>query len=221
MLSRKQISNTGLLFTISFSITALALYLFNFTSFGSPVELHHSAILNVLFINITFLGSGIFCCGLILYLFYKNKNPLAKLLAAGTLLSAIIIQITKNYLHTHGIQIFFESEQYLFDSQNPTPGFISAHAAIGFTLSTILSLYFNNRVRYVLFFMIAGMVAYSRIYLGNHTIADLFAGTFVGLGSGALIYYFYLNYSGIKRPHFVLPKKISTPEVPLNIYSIE
>lgn len=221
MLLRKEISNTRLLFTISLSITALALYLFNFTSFRSPVELHRSAILNVLFINITFLGSGIFCCGLILYLFYKNKNTLAKLLAAGALLSAILVQIAKNYLHNDGIQIFFEREQYLFNSQKPSPGFISAHAAIVFTLSTILSLYFKNRVRSVLLFMIAGMVAYSRIYLGTHTIADLFAGAFIGLGSGTLTCYFYLNYSGMKRPRFVMPKKISTPEVPLNVYSIE
>ena len=213
--------NSRLLFIISFSITVLAIYFFKFNSSGSVLYVPHNVIQNVLFINITFLGSTIFCFGLIIYLFYKKKNKMAWLITASTFLSVLVIQIIKNYLNKGGIQIFFEEEQYLFNTaEKTTAGLISSHIALAFVLATVLALYFNNKLKTVFLFFIAVVVLYSRIYLGHHTLPELLAGAFTGLASGSLSFYCYLNYTKLKKSEFFKQKKYNNT-IPINNFSIE
>lgn len=222
MLLTKEKINAQLLFAISFSVTALAIYLFKIESLGGVTVLHHNFIQNVLFINITFLGSCIFCIGLILYLFYRKKKFIAWLITCNTFISILIIQGIKNYLHKDGVHIFFEDEQYIFNavSQNTLTAFLSGHTAIAFSLATSLSLYFNNR-KSLLLFTIAGIVAYSRIYLGHHTLPDLFAGAFTGLASGTFSFYCSLNFSKVKKHLFSITQRFNKPRMPENPYSFE
>lgn len=206
--------NSKLLFIISFSLTALAIYLFKFASAGSALLIHHSFIQNVFFINVTFLGSGIFCIGFILYLFYKKKNLAAGLITGSALITFLIIQGIKNYLAHDGIQIFFEDEQSLFsNTAKEIVMFPSAHTALAFNLATVLALYFKNNLRTFYLFTIAGIVAYSRIYVDHHTVPDLFAGAFTGMVSAAISFYFYLNYFKIKKPRYSRTQKFNKPAI--------
>ncbi|HBG71840.1 MAG: hypothetical protein A2W93_12760 [Bacteroidetes bacterium GWF2_43_63] len=71
-------------------------------------------------------------------------------------------------------------------------GFISSHAANSFGLATFTWLILRHNYRYwfwILFVGFAGMVAYSRIYLGAHYPADVAVGALVGISFGALFYY--------------------------------
>ncbi len=206
--------NAKLLFIISLSLTAIAIYLFQFASFGQAAIVPHNFIQNVLFINITFFGSGFFCFCLILFLFYKKKNAIAWLLTGSAVITVLIIQLSKIYLNNEGIKIFTEDEQYLFNSFTqreikPSP---SSHTAIAFAIATVLALFFKNKTRSFLFLLTACIVAYSRIYLDHHTLADLFAGAFTGIASGAIGYYYYLNHRKVKRSRFIIAKKIIYPE---------
>ncbi len=174
MLLRSEKINAGLLFIISFSITVLVIYLIRFNTIGSTLEVSHSFIKNVLFINFTFLGSGIFCIVLLLYLFYIKQNIIARLVMASSFITIFLIQSIKNYFHQDGLQFFFEDEQYLFnlDPQKEMAVYISSHTAIAFTLATVFTLYFNSRIKGFLLFTAAYVVAYSRIYLSPCTIPD-------------------------------------------------
>ena len=200
MLLGNEKTNAQLLFTISFCATALAIYVLKIDSFGPAFDVSHTFIQNVFFINITFLGSGIFCISLIIYLFYKKKNSLAGQIIISTFISVVIIQTIKIYLHNDGLQFFFEDRQYLFNSVSQKGlFFMSGHTAIAFCLATILAMHFNNMKKTAYLFFSAFIVAYSRIYLSHHTIADLLAGAFAGIFSTTFGIYFSLNFSKFKK----------------------
>ena len=68
-------------------------------------------------------------------------------------------------------------------------GFASSHAANAFAVATFLYLLLRNKVRYTgYFFIMAALIAYSRIYLGVHYPADILAGGAIGAVAGSLCY---------------------------------
>jgi len=60
------------------------------------------------------------------------------------------------------------------------PSFPSAHAAYSFMMATLLATWFP-RYR-VLFFILAGFIGWTRIYLGLHYPIDVIAGGILGYG---------------------------------------
>ncbi|MEM7368236.1 MAG: phosphatase PAP2 family protein [Bacteroidota bacterium] len=66
-------------------------------------------------------------------------------------------------------------------------GFASSHAANFFGLATFLAMYFRRRKLSALFFSLAALVAYTRIYLGVHFPGDILAGAAIGCVFGILL----------------------------------
>ena len=60
------------------------------------------------------------------------------------------------------------------------PSFPSGHAAFSFMMATLLALWFP-RYR-IIFFIVAGFVGWTRIYLGLHYPTDVIAGVLLGYG---------------------------------------
>ncbi|MGD9992891.1 MAG: phosphatase PAP2 family protein [Salinivirgaceae bacterium] len=79
-------------------------------------------------------------------------------------------------------------------------GFVSSHAANSFALAGFISLFFNNKHLSVGIILWAALVSYSRIYLGVHYPADVFAGGLLGLFLAVLVFYLY------KKVRFLLIK---------------
>ncbi len=68
-------------------------------------------------------------------------------------------------------------------------GFISSHAANTFALATFL--FFEMRKKYPLsawLFLWAGIISYSRIYLGVHYLGDVICGSLWGIGLGYFVF---------------------------------
>jgi len=72
-------------------------------------------------------------------------------------------------------------------------GFTSAHSANHFALALFLGLIFKSRIKWFIYFLFvwAGVVAYSRIYLGVHFPLDIICGGIIGLIFGWLSYKSY------------------------------
>lgn len=68
-------------------------------------------------------------------------------------------------------------------------GFVSSHAANCFGLATFLSLLFHRKWITISIFLWAGLVAYSRIYLGVHYPGDIIAGALLGIIIAVIVFY--------------------------------
>jgi undecaprenyl-diphosphatase len=74
------------------------------------------------------------------------------------------------------------------------PSFPSAHAAFSFMMATLLALWFP-RYR-VIFFIVAGFIGWTRIYLGLHYPTDVIVGALLGYGITRAYIFLYLSRRG-------------------------
>lgn len=172
----------------------LLLLLFNgkaatFTSLNT----YHPYWLNVLFINYTFMGDGIFAlCLIALYLFYFKKRKEGMALLYAFLLSGIVVQVIKNLTSSPRPRLFFEPGRYLHFIDNVSlannSSFPSGHTATAFAIATVLIIMMKNKKWQLPVVMAAALVGYSRIYLAQHFFADVLVGACIGTGSAVLSY---------------------------------
>jgi len=73
-----------------------------------------------------------------------------------------------------------------------TNSFPSGHTSAVFSMMLCLTLIFNKKPQLTpVFFILAALTAYSRIYLSQHFAEDVLAGSLVGVLTTLLVYYFY------------------------------
>ena len=177
--------------------------------FYSKIEIHllfnsvHNHILDIFFQYITLLGDGVFVIGsVLLLLFFKFRYALAVLLSYVA--SGILVQLMKNVIFPHSPRPYKVFEHYAnFHFINNFHyyhhhSFPSGHSANIFGLMLILSMISNNRINQYIYFTIALMVAFSRVYLSQHFFLDILVGSLIGTLSG-LFAWFCLSPDSIKK----------------------
>jgi membrane-associated phospholipid phosphatase len=149
----------------------------------------HKRLLDYFFIFFTNLGDGLVSVLVMLLLLIKKKTGWCLQVLISFLLAGILVQISKNLAH------FPRPEQYFgIGLIHYFPGitctgyasFPSGHTATIFALTTLLSLYFPDKMIGVFLLLIAMMTGFSRVYLSQHFPEDVLAGAVIGLSSAIL-----------------------------------
>lgn len=160
----------------------------------SKTELHilsneaNSPFFDSLFKYATFLGDGTMIAVLfIILLFVKYRYAFAFL--AGSLATSLVVNIIKKVI----LQDIYRPSKYfeLFENYqihfvegvklHSLQSFPSGHTATAFNLFLTLALLTQNNGLKLFFFVMAVIVAYSRVYLSQHFLIDITAGSVIGI----------------------------------------
>lgn len=146
-----------------------------------------------LFKHLTFLGDGLFIIIPALILLFFSLRHTVFLLTAY-LSTGLVTQILKRVFFNDIVRpsrYFHDiASLHLVDGVKMLSGksFPSGHSTSAFTLFLCLALISNNRYIKLTCFILAVMVAFSRVYLSQHFLIDICAGSFIG-SLGAVIFY--------------------------------
>jgi membrane-associated phospholipid phosphatase len=144
---------------------------------------------------LTHIGDGLFYIGVIIFLAAFSFRK--ALIALGCFItSSLFSQFLKKLVFSDELRpkAFFEKsnvslhtiEGLTIHSFNSFP---SGHATTAFSVFCLLSILFKNKQMGYLWFVLALLAAYSRIYLSQHFFGDVYAGSLIGVCTTLLIYY--------------------------------
>jgi len=152
----------------------------------------HCQLSDYFFTIITFLGNGIFILSTIILLLIWKKPGWAFQITVSFIVSGLVVQILKHLIHSPRPKLFFNDQAIHCINGVTCTGntsFPSGHTATIFALTTLLSYYFPDKKWGILFFFIAALTGFSRIYLSDHFPIDVLFGSFVGVFISILTYH--------------------------------
>ena len=150
----------------------------------------HSQFLNQIFIPLTYFGDGIFVIALGVILFLLKRRFLSLMIWTSYAISGIIAQVLKFFIVEARPAYYLEKMHYPHFIDGVTlhnfHSFPSGHTASVFALAAVLSFAVQNKIYSLFFLLMAALVGYSRIYLGQHFMDDVFAGSIIGILSSGI-----------------------------------
>jgi undecaprenyl-diphosphatase len=142
-----------------------------------------SPVLNQILPWLTYLGShyAVILFIILSWITTKQKKVVRHLVLLYAIQSAVIYSL-KFLVQRQRPLFLLETASKLSKGTGEIldPSFPSAHAAFSFMMATLLALWFP-RYR-VIFFIIAGFIGWTRIYLGLHYPTDVIVGALLGYG---------------------------------------
>lgn len=168
---------------------------------------HYNSFFDFFFKYETFLGDGFFAIALvILFLFIRYGYSFVLLLSYSV--SSIITQILKRTIfddalrpskHFEGTNSLRMIEGLDYNIYNSFP---SGHATTSFAIFICLAFFSKNNYFKFLFFLIACITAFSRVYLSQHFLNDIVAGSAIGVITSLFVFAFYKQNIESKFPLF-------------------
>lgn len=157
---------------------------------------YHTPFFDQFFIYVTELGASIPAIVCVLLFFYKVRVALfvtTVQLAANTVTALLksAFQIDRPRLLFEQLDLpLYMIEGLHIHSHNSFP---SGHTTAAFALFFALCLIFRNNYLKFGCFLLATLAGFSRIYLSQHFLEDVLAGSLIGTLSGLLLYYYFDN----------------------------
>ena len=170
---------------------------------------YHHPWLNDIFYFFTILGDGVFVVPMAFALLLIKEKKLFWLNLSTYCLSGIIVLTIKNFVDEARPSVFEGLKNYPYFIDQITlhnfHGFPSGHTASAFAAACMFA--FNSRSKTItalVLLLIAALVGYSRVYLGEHFISDVMVGSVIGIFS-SLICWAFIDKK--------MPAKSSGPQV--------
>lgn len=144
--------------------------------------------------RVTDLGGALFitffCISLIIFGSTQNKKVGIEALMAIILTQIIVHSLKKLLSRERPYKIIEQLNTFGIDLSDYS--FPSGHTTASFSLATTLAL---NMPRFsILVYILASIIAISRIYLGVHYPTDVTAGLILGIGGGLITHLYLLKY---------------------------
>ena len=167
-------------------------------------------IIDFFFYYITYLGDGrVAVVILLLLLVYNLRLGIAATLSF--LSAGLIANILKYFFFDHINRPFFYSS-YRHMNFKVVEGvdihihnsFPSGHATQAFALFFLLALNAKKQTTKLVWLLLACITAFSRMYLSQHWLPDVLAGSFIGVVFSCLYFYLFISRN-------TLPKLNATP----------
>lgn len=155
----------------------------------------HSSFFDVFFAMATYLGEGYFLIipAIILLLISLRHFVFVVTVYFST---GLITQILKHIFDVIRPSVYLKDEAlHLVEGVNllSSRSFPSGHATSAFALFIALALIIKNPSIKVLFFILASLTAFSRVYLSQHFLVDILVGSFIGTVGAYLFYQVFYN----------------------------
>lgn len=170
------------------------------------INQNHTPFLDVLMYNSTMLGEGMVIAVVLLVLLGKSSLRnwwyfTAALLSA--ILPSVITQVIKRSMDAPRPLKFFGNVDWIHLlpdwPRHMEHSFPSGHTCGAFAFFTFLAILLPARHRAwgVILFILAALVAYSRIYLAVHFMRDVYAGSILGTGFTILVVSLMNRYQAV------------------------
>jgi membrane-associated phospholipid phosphatase len=146
----------------------------------------HTVFFDLFFRTITFFGNGFMIAALaLIFLFVSFRKAI--IIGVSGALSGLLAQFFKRVVFSNipRPKAFFDQVSDLYFvpgvDVHSSFSFPSGHSATVFSLFFILILYTKNKVLQILLLFVALLTGYSRIYLSQHFLIDVYFGGLLGI----------------------------------------
>ena len=171
-------------------ISALVLLFFNKTQIHIELNKLNSPFFDQFFKRITFLGDG-FVYVLILAVLLLYNYRWTVIFAVSIVISNLAVFIGKQmifyetYRPSKYFELYEKYELHLVEGVNlhNLQSFPSGHTTSAFTIFIMLAFLVRNNYLKLFCFIVALLTGYSRIYLSQHFLVDVLAGSVIGVAS--------------------------------------
>ncbi len=153
-----------------------------------------------LFGIITLFGDslGYLVIGLMLFVVFRKKNPYRSywglFLFSTVAISGLTADLIKFIAGRARPMLYFSEQLYgfaFFQTEKVWTSFPSGHSATAMSVAMLLATLYP-RWKFVSLFT-GFMIAFSRIFLAQHYISDVIAGSFLGISATALLYTYFFK----------------------------
>jgi len=176
------------------SISGVCLAVFSAKDIFFGLNTFHTLYLDAFFQNYTLTGDGVFSIAVFLILLLVDRTALAMQVITAYAFSGIIAQVLKRAFHAPRPHAIISNTEYhhFIDgiTNNGMNSFPSGHTTSVFALATVLALNTTDKRFSIIYIITAIITGYSRIYLGQHFLADVTAGALIGTLCGLVVYWY-------------------------------
>ncbi len=183
--------------TAFITITCLCILSYSFVDIQTALWFHslEKNLVYELFEKITLFGDSLYYLlgGLLLFVVFRKKKSATAysglFLFSSVALSGLTADLIKYIGGRARPKLYFSERLFGFDFfhwEYAWTSFPSGHSATAFSVAMLISILYS-RWRFAAFFA-ALLIAFSRIFLSQHYISDVIAGSFLGIVSSVLLY---------------------------------
>lgn len=168
---------------------------------------------DMFFAKLTYLGDGI-AVGLFIFILLFVRYRYALMAFISTFFITDIVQTLKHIVFADVCRpsaYFANSAETLHYVEgvklHTAHSFPSGHTASAFTIFFILAMICKNNTLKFAFFLIALLTAFSRIYLSQHFLIDIYFGSIIAVTISLVCYFWIMRWKNPKLDYNLLKNK--------------